>query len=121
MHPSTYTHQPVIHIVSTPIRIRGLNSPSVGSDHTGQPSIPTCITEHLLPITLLLFQHCSFRGPFLIDTDHCSLATAHKNRSIENVLTQFSIITSYSLSNLMISLDWRVYPPSKQINLENKY
>ncbi|KAK3533886.1 hypothetical protein QTP70_032995, partial [Hemibagrus guttatus] len=35
------------------------NSSSVGSDHTGQPSLPTCINEPWPPMTLSPVHHCS--------------------------------------------------------------
>ncbi|ROI15141.1 PIH1 domain-containing protein 1 [Anabarilius grahami] len=64
------------------------SSSSVGSDHTGQPSLPTCI--NVLSMTLSPVHHCSFLGPLLIDTDHCRPGTPHKSCSFGDALTQSS-------------------------------
>ncbi|KAK3565642.1 hypothetical protein QTP86_012966 [Hemibagrus guttatus] len=61
---------------------------SVGSDHTGQPSLPTCINEPWPPMTLSPVHHCSFLGPLLIDTDHCRPGTPHKSCSFGDALIQ---------------------------------
>lgn len=53
------------------------SSPSVGLDHTGQASLPTCINEPWSPLSLV--HHCSFLGPLLIDTDHWRPETPHKS------------------------------------------
>ncbi|KAK3529736.1 hypothetical protein QTP86_000877, partial [Hemibagrus guttatus] len=66
------------------------SSSSVGSDHTGQPSLPTCITEARPPKTLSPVHHCSFLGPLFIDTDHCRPGTPHKSCSFGDVLIQWS-------------------------------
>lgn len=55
------------------------SSSSVGSAHTGQLSLPTCISELWLLMTQYLVHRCSFFGPLLIDTDHCRPETAHKS------------------------------------------
>ncbi len=53
-------------------------SSSVGSDHMGQPSLPTCINEPWLPMTLSPVHRSTLLGPLLIDTDHCRPRTLHK-------------------------------------------
>lgn len=44
------------------------SSSTVESDHTGQPSLPACISKPRSPITLLLVHHCCFLGPLLKTT-----------------------------------------------------
>ncbi|ROI79356.1 Succinate--hydroxymethylglutarate CoA-transferase [Anabarilius grahami] len=66
------------------------SSSSVGSDLTGQPSLPTCLNEPWPPMTLSPVHRCSFLGPLLIDTDHCRPGTPHKSCSFGDALTQSS-------------------------------
>lgn len=51
-----------------------------------QHSLPTWVIENWPPMTLLSVHHCSFLGPRLIDTDHCSLGTSHKSCSFGEAL-----------------------------------
>lgn len=53
--------------------------PSVGLDHRGQPSLPTCISEH--PMILSPDNHHFFLGTLLTDTDHSPSITIHKSCS----------------------------------------
>jgi len=66
------------------------SSSSVGSDHTGQPSLLMTINEPCPPMTLSPVHYCSFLGPLLIDTDHCRPGTPHKSCSFGDGLTKSS-------------------------------
>ncbi|MEQ2245360.1 hypothetical protein ILYODFUR_027000 [Ilyodon furcidens] len=59
---------------------------SVGSDHMGQLSEPTCIMSH----DLSLVHHCSFLGPLLTDTNHCRSESPCNSCSSGEALTQIS-------------------------------
>ncbi|KAK3555256.1 hypothetical protein QTP86_014834 [Hemibagrus guttatus] len=77
-------------MLRTSINFRNLSnsSSSVGSDQTGQPSLPMCINKPWLPMTLSPVHHCSSLGPRLIDTDHCRPGTPHKSCSFVDALIQ---------------------------------
>jgi len=122
-----HTQQTVMHCVFWHLSIRtSINllsnlsySSSVGSDHTGQPSLPTCINEPWPPMTLTPVHHCSFLGPLLINTAYCRPGTPHKSCSFGDALTQSSI-TVWSLSNLLKSLRLPIFPVSNTSVLRTK-
>lgn len=100
-----HTQKTVMHSVFWCLSIRtnmnffsnlSYNSSSVGSDHTGQPSLPMCISEPVASSPLFLL------GPRLIDTDHSRLATLYKSCSFGDALTQQS--SHHSLSDLLLML-----------------
>ncbi|KAK3556042.1 hypothetical protein QTP70_001853 [Hemibagrus guttatus] len=75
------------------------SSSSFGSDHTGQPSLPTCINEPWPPMALSTVHHCSFLGPLLIDTDRCRMGTPYKSCSFGDALIQSSNHHNLALVN----------------------
>lgn len=86
------------------------SSSSVRSNHTGQPSLPICISEPWPSTTLSPVQHCSFLGPLWID--HCSPGTPHESCIFGDVLTQSS--------NHHTVLHWPIFPPPNMSTLRIK-
>ena len=92
-----HMQQTVIHCVLWHLSIRtkinffnNLSNRSVGADHLGQPSFPTCISEPWPPMTLSPVHHCSYLRPLLIDTDLCRPGTPHTSWSFGDAVTQSS-------------------------------
>lgn len=78
------------------------SSSFVGLDHMGQPSLPTCISKPLSPMTLSSVHCLSLLGPLLVCTNRYIPGTSHKTCHFGDALTQSS-----SHHNLSITL-WRL-------------
>ncbi|PIO27458.1 hypothetical protein AB205_0044700 [Aquarana catesbeiana] len=62
-------------------KLVALSVPLIDSNYTGQSSLPRCIGEPWLPMTLSMVHMFSFLGSLLVHPDHCRLRTSHKSCS----------------------------------------
>ena len=75
-----------------------------GSDSTGQPSLPTCINEPWLPMTLF--------GPLLLDNDHYRPGRPTRTAALEMLWPSHLAITIWPLSNSLKSLCFPILHPA---------
>lgn len=95
------------------------SSLSHGLDHTGQPTLPTCINQPWSSMTLSPVHRCSFLGPFLIAMDYYSTVRTGNTPQELQYWSRLAI-TIWPLSDSLKSLHVPTFPASNLSNFENK-